>query len=147
MKKIKKLNCDQTFTPADKNFLDDVDNIIINEYGATVEVDKLLVVKNMDTNMVGLFMPTSDTPEPPEGYEVVGTVMPQEENVIDTDILQSDGTEGEGFLQEDQEPAMDVPTGMPEEPSASSKKPLDDFLGKSAKPTSPDEDFNPWEDA
>lgn len=87
IRRILNASAENELTSDDKQFIEDVETAIVDENGVQVELDKLKVVKNLDDNTVALFMPTDDTPNPPEHYEVIGSVIPNTEDNINSDIF------------------------------------------------------------
>lgn len=146
MRKIRRIlnaSAENELTPDDKQFMEDVETAIVDENGVQVDLDKLKVVKNLDDNTVALFMPTDDTPNLPEHYEVIGIVIPNSEDNINTDIF----NDGEPMpdapgMDEFEEPLMGD-MSMDEGPDMSSEP--EGFFDEDEEPEGPSPE-NPFAD-
>jgi hypothetical protein len=71
------LNCseDTDFEGDDADFVEDVDNIVVDEEGNAVDVDEMLIVQDPETNEISLFIPDNESDDVPENLNVIGEVI------------------------------------------------------------------------
>jgi hypothetical protein len=72
-----RLNCseDTDFEGDDADFVEDVDNVVVDEEGNAVDVDEMLIVQDPETNEISLFIPDNESDDVPENLNVIGEVI------------------------------------------------------------------------
>lgn len=73
-----------TATTEDKDFVEELDNIITDENGNQFTVDEMLVVQNPDTLEISLFVPEDDEDSVPEDVAVIGEVKSSDNSVLNS---------------------------------------------------------------
>lgn len=71
-----------TATPDDKDFVDEVSDIITDENGNEFTVDELVVVQDKDTNEISLFIPDDADESIPDNVKVIGEVVGSNDGII-----------------------------------------------------------------
>lgn len=74
-----KLNCDEG---DDADFVEDVESTVTDEKGNEIEVADMLIVQDPDTNQISLFIPEDEAETVPENVEVIGEVIPADDEVV-----------------------------------------------------------------
>ena len=70
------------FQGDDAAFVDDVENIITDENGNEIEVANMAIVQNPETKEILLFIPDSEDESVPEDVEVIGEVLPANDDQL-----------------------------------------------------------------
>ena len=70
------------FTGDDADFIDDVESIITDENGNQIEVTNMAIVQNPETKEISLFIPEGKDDALPEGVEVIGEVLPSNDDQL-----------------------------------------------------------------
>ena len=72
-----KMNCseDTDFEGDDADFVEDVDNVVVDDEGNAVEVDAMLIVQDPETNEISLFIPDNESDDVPESLNIIGEVI------------------------------------------------------------------------
>lgn len=77
-------------TQTDRQFVDDVENLITDDKGNTFRVQDMLVIQDSNTLELSIFITDADNQDPPAGYITLGTVTPVTQNNVDSvDVMQS----------------------------------------------------------
>lgn len=81
----RKLDCSEVadhLKGDDAAFVEDVSSTITDEAGNEIQVDGMLVVQDIETKEISLFVPTEDGDTVPEHTEVIGKVCPADDAAV-----------------------------------------------------------------